>query len=92
MRNFRRSCFKKKKLAGTSKKLNSIFSRTSIDSSEWMKRKLQRMSNSNKVMWMLNNEEQQIIWPSRFPGIVGNAGNHGNNGKFHKSDQTINET
>ena len=30
--------------------------------------------------------------PVRFPGIAGNAGNHGNNRKFHKSDQTLNQT
>ena len=31
-------------------------------------------------------------WPGRFPGIAGNAGNQGNNRKFHKSDQTLNHT
>ena len=30
--------------------------------------------------------------PVRFPGIAGNAGNHGNNRKFHKSDQTLDQT
>ena len=29
------------------------------------------------------------VWPGRFPGIAGNAGNHGNNSKF---DQTLNQT
>ena len=36
------------------------------------------------------------IWlqrrPGRFHGIAGNAGNHGNNTKFQKSDQTVNQT
>ena len=31
-------------------------------------------------------------WPGRFLGIAGNAGNHENSGKFHKSDQTLNQT
>ena len=30
--------------------------------------------------------------PGWFPGIAGNAGNHRNNRKIHKSDQTFNET
>ena len=34
------------------------------------------------------------IWfgPGRFPRIAGNAGNHGKDGKLHKSDQTLNQT
>ena len=28
--------------------------------------------------------------PGRFPGIAGNAENHGNDGKFHKSHQIFN--
>ena len=31
-------------------------------------------------------------WLGRFPGIVENAGNHGNDGKFHKSHQILNQT
>ena len=31
-------------------------------------------------------------WPGRFPGIAGNAGNHGNGRKFHKSYQILNQT
>ena len=30
--------------------------------------------------------------PGRFPGIVGNAGNHGNDRKYHKSHQMLNQT
>ena len=30
--------------------------------------------------------------PGRFPGIAGNAGNHGEDGKLHKSDQILNQT
>ena len=29
-----------------------------MDASKWMKRKSQRMSNSSKMIWMLNNEAQ----------------------------------
>ena len=32
------------------------------------------------------------MWPGRFPGITGNAGNHRKDGKFHKSDQILNQT
>ena len=31
-------------------------------------------------------------WPGQFARIAGNAGNHGYNRKFHKSDQTLNQT
>ena len=31
-------------------------------------------------------------WPGRFPGITENAGNHGNNRKFYKSDQALKQT
>ena len=30
--------------------------------------------------------------PGRFPGINRNAGNHGKDGKFYKSDQILNQT
>ena len=30
--------------------------------------------------------------PGRFPATAGNARNHGNNRKFHKGDQTLNQT
>ena len=30
--------------------------------------------------------------PGRFPRIAGNAGNHGKDEKFHKSDQIFNQT
>ena len=30
--------------------------------------------------------------PGRFPGIAINAGNHGNDRKFHKSHQILNQT
>ena len=30
-------------------------------------------------------------WPGPFPGIVANAGNHGNDGKFHDSHQILNQ-
>ena len=33
-----------------------------------------------------------MIWPGRFCGIAGNAGNHGNDRKIHKRDQTLNQT
>ena len=29
--------------------------------------------------------------PRRFPGIVGNAGNHENDGKFHESHKILNQ-
>ena len=32
------------------------------------------------------------MWPGRFPGIAGNAGNHRKDGKFYKSDQILNQT
>ena len=31
-------------------------------------------------------------WPGQFARIAGNTGNHGYNRKFHKSDQTLNQT
>ena len=33
-----------------------------------------------------------FFWPGRFHEIAGNARNHGNNRKFHKSDQILNQT
>ena len=30
--------------------------------------------------------------PRRFPGVAGNAGNHGKDKKVHKSDQILNQT
>ena len=30
-------------------------------------------------------------WPSRFPGIAGNAGNHGNDEKIHGSHKMLNQ-
>ena len=32
------------------------------------------------------------IWPGRFPRITGNAGNHREDGKLHKSNQIINQS
>ena len=37
------------------------------------------------------HQKQFFYWPGRFPGIR-NAGNHGNDGKFHKSHQILNQT
>ena len=34
---------------------------------------------------------QQFLGPGRFPGIAGNAGNHGNDRKFHESHQILNQ-
>ena len=33
-----------------------------------------------------------ILQPGWFPGIAGNTRNHGNDGKFHKSQQILNQT
>ena len=33
-----------------------------------------------------------LCGPGRFPGIAGHTGNHGNDGKFHKSHQILNQT
>ena len=41
---------------------------------------------------MLKVNKRSARQPGRFPGIAGNAGNHRNNRKIHKSDQTFNET
>ena len=30
-------------------------------------------------------------WQGRFPGITGNAGNHGNDGKFHEGHKILNQ-
>ena len=38
------------------------------------------------------NVDNIVIWPGRFFGIVGNDGNHGRDGKFHKSDQIAKQT
>ena len=35
---------------------------------------------------------EQKKWPGQFPGIAGNAENHGNDGKFDKSRQILNQT
>ena len=35
---------------------------------------------------------QTPLRPSRFPGIARNVGNHGKDGKFHKSEQIFNQT
>ena len=32
------------------------------------------------------------IWPGRFPGITGNAGNHREHGKLHKSNQILRQS
>ena len=41
---------------------------------------------------MLKVNKRSTRRPGRFPGIAGNAGNHRNNRKIHKSDQTFNQT
>ena len=41
---------------------------------------------------MLKVNKRSARRPGRFPGIARNAGNHRNNRKIHKSDQTFNET
>ena len=38
-----------------------------------------------------NRQKVTIRGPDRFPGIVGNAGNHGNDGKFHESHKVLNQ-
>ena len=48
------------------------------------------MMNLNYQMFLLL--DSSYSGPGRFPRIVGNAGNHGNNRKIHKSDQTLNQT
>ena len=41
------------------------------------------------IKWFKSYLSNNIFWPGRFPGI---AGNHGNDRKFHKSNQILNET
>ena len=41
---------------------------------------------------MLKVNKRSTRQPGRFPGIAENAGNHRNNRKIHKSDQTFNQT
>ena len=48
------------------------------------------MMNLNCQMLFL--PDTSYSGPGRFPGIAGNAGNHGNNRKIHESDQTLNQT
>ena len=36
--------------------------------------------------------KKNFLRPFRFPGTAGNARNNGNNRKFHKSDQALNQT
>ena len=46
--------------------------------------------------WNTSCGEKHILeqkkWPGQFPGIAGNAENHGNDGKFDKSRQLLNQT
>ena len=41
---------------------------------------------------MLKVNKRSTRRPGRFPEIAENAGNHRNNRKIHKSDQTFNQT
>ena len=45
----------------------------------------------NTKIYISQEQKELFRWPGRFPGIARNAGNHGNI-KFHKSDQTLNQT
>ena len=50
------------------------------------------MISKNKLRTL--HHEIEILfkkWPDRFPWIAGNAENHGNDGKFHESHQTLNQ-
>ena len=50
-------------------------------------------SNESKVTRHLQQLiRRRFVRPGRFPGIAGKAGNHGNNRKYHKSDQTLSQT
>ena len=64
-------------------------------------KKDKKLSNLNLISYFKPNfsssntsdiQKQPPEGPGRFPGIGGNAGNHGNNRKFHKSDQTLYQT
>ena len=39
---------------------------------------------------MFKLKKEPLHGPDLFPGIAENVGNHGNDGKFHKSHQTLN--
>ena len=50
------------------------------------------MISKNKLRTL--HHEIEILfkkWPDRFHWIAGNAENHGNDGKFHESHQTLNQ-
>ena len=52
------------------------------------------IGNKNIVTNIYGIQEYNSVMcgPGRFPGIAGHAGNHENDGKFHKSHQILNQT
>ena len=53
-----------------------------------------RVVRTNIIRKLLKTHLQKAfgLRPGRFPGIGGNAGNNGKDGKFHKSDQILDPT
>ena len=51
------------------------------------------IGNKNIVTNIYGIQEYNSVMcgPGRFPGIAGHAGNHENEGKFHKSHQILNK-
>ena len=49
------------------------------------------LPNLMSISRMSNACELLKPWPGRFRGIAGNAGNHGNDEKFHESHKTLNQ-
>ena len=52
------------------------------------------MVRTNIIRKLLKTHLQKAfgLQPGRFPGITANAGNNGKDGKFHKSDQMLDQT
>ena len=52
------------------------------------------MVRTNIILKVLKTHLQKPfgLRPGRFPGIAGNARNNGKDGKFHKSDQILDQT
>ena len=53
--------------------------------------RVKRGEDENTKIYISQEQKELFRWPGRFRGIAGNTRNHGNR-KFHKSDQTLNQT
>ena len=74
--------------------INSYISYCNIAWASTSKTKLTRIFNKQKhALRIIYNKSiyVQLKQPGRFPGIAGNAENHGNDGKFHESHQILNQ-